>query len=86
VLESAKERASGKLTVYVTSTDPNAQLSMIGIPVASGQPPIDLGTMSKTDKHGNEFFLVMKHLPPVSSVEIMSTSGGALTASVTRPQ
>jgi hypothetical protein len=81
-IELAKQKGSGKLVVYVTGTDPNATLSIAALPVAAGQPPIDLGAMAKTDPNGNEFFLIKKGLAPIGSVQITSTSGGSLTALV----
>jgi len=81
VLELAKEKASGKLTVYVTSTNPNATLTAVALPQSGGQA-LALGTMSKTDPNGSEFFIKAKHLPPLASVEITSSSGGLLTAPV----
>jgi hypothetical protein len=79
-LELAKQKGSGKLVVYVTSTDPNSSLSITAIPASAERPPIDLGLMSKTDPGGNEFFIVKKGLRPIQSVEVTSTSGGLLTA------
>jgi hypothetical protein len=81
-LEVAKQKASGKLIVYVTSTDPKATLSIVGVPVAAGQPKIDLGVMARTDPNGDEFFLIKKGLAPIGSVQITSKSGGSLTALV----
>jgi hypothetical protein len=81
-LELAKQKASGKLIVYATSTDSMATLSLRAIPVDIVQPPIDLGTMAKTDPNGNEFFLINKRLPAIASIQISSTSGGSLTAPV----
>ena len=83
-LEVAREKAGGKLTVYVTSTDSSAVLNITATSAAAGQPPITLGAMAKTDPNGNEFFIVAKHLPSIASVEITSTSGGALNAQVKR--
>jgi hypothetical protein len=76
-LELAKQKASGKLAVYVTSTDPAATLNITATPLAGS--PIDLGTMAKTDPNGNEFFLIRKGFAPVGSVQITSTSRGSLT-------
>ena len=81
-LERSKQKGNGKLIVYVTSTDPKSVLSITAIPLATSAPPIDLGTMAKTDPNGNEFFLSRKGLPPIGSVQISSTSGGSLTAAV----
>jgi len=72
------------LIVYATSTDPNAVLTVKAIPL-SGQPPIELGAMSKTTPNGNEFYITRKRLEPIWSVEITSTSGGVFTASVKQP-
>ena len=80
-LELAKQKGSGKLIVYATSTDANAMLSLTANPL-TGQAPIDLGAMSKTDPSGSEFFLTRKGLPPIGSVQITSTSGGTVTAPV----
>ena len=79
-IEVAKQKGSGKLIVYATSTDAGATLNLTAIPAASGQPPIDLGTMPKTDPNDNEFFLTKKGLVPIGSIEITSTSGGSLTS------
>ena len=79
-LESAKQKASGKLAVYVTSTDSAATLTVTANPFAGS--PIDLGSMTKTDPNGNEFFVIKKGLVPVSSVQITSTSRGSITAIV----
>jgi hypothetical protein len=79
-LELAKQKASGKLIIYVTSNNPNATLSATAIPIATGQQPITLGNLSKTDPNGTEFFIIKKGLPPIGSVQITSTSGGSLTA------
>ena len=81
-IEVAKQKGSGKLVVYVTSTDPKAALSISAIPVAAGQPPIDLGAMSETEPNGNEFFIARKGLAHIGSVQITSTSGGSVTAQV----
>lgn len=81
-LELAKQKGNGKLVVYVTSTNPNATLSIAALPLAPEAMPIILGNMAKTDPNGNEFFIVNKGLPPIGSVEITSTSGGSLTARV----
>ena len=82
MLELAKQKPSGKLTVYVTSTNPNATLSVAAIPLPPEVMPIILGNMNKTSPAGNEFFLVKKGLPPIGSVQITSARGGLLTASV----
>lgn len=80
-LEIAKQKANGKLVIYVTSNNPNATLTAIATQ-ADGEQPIDLGTLSKTDPGGNEFFLTRKGLPPISSVELTSSTGGSLTVQV----
>ena len=81
-IEVAKQKASGKLVVYVTGTDSKATLSITAQPAASGQPPIDLGSMAKTDSNGIEFFIVKKDLAAIDFVVITSTSGGAVAAQI----
>jgi len=81
-IELAKQKASGKLVVYATSTNPGANLTIAATPIAAGQPPLNLGTMSKTTPNGNEFFITRKGLPAVGSVEITSSSGGSITGNV----
>jgi hypothetical protein len=78
-IEVAKQKGNGKLIVYATSTDAGATLSLAAIPLASGQPPIELGAMSRTGSSDNEFFITRKGLVPIASIEITSTSGGSLT-------
>ena len=80
-LEVAKQKANGKLIVYVTSNNPNATLGALASPVAGGQPII-LGDLVKTDPNGNEFFITKKGLPPIGFVLITSATGGSLTAQV----
>jgi hypothetical protein len=85
-IELAKQKASGKLIVYATSTDPAPTLTIRAFPLLPmpNQPSIDLGAMSKTSTTGNEFFIVKKDLGPIVSVEITSSSGGSVTAPVKR--
>ncbi|HYL98031.1 MAG TPA: beta-galactosidase [Blastocatellia bacterium] len=84
-LELAKQKANGKLTVRVIGRDPKATLSISAFPQPPDITPILLGNMTKTDPNGNEFFIVAKGLPKVQSVQIASSSGGELTASVKQP-
>jgi hypothetical protein len=86
-VETAKQKGSGKLIVYVISSDPRVVLSITAQPVAATDPPIDLGTMAKTSQNGPEFFITRKGLAPISFVEITSSSGGVLAARIdkTRP-
>ena len=84
-LEVAKQKANGKLVVYATSSDSSATLTATAVPQAAGQPAIDLGAMSKTTPTGNEFFITKKGLGQIASVQITSSGGGTLTASVKQP-
>jgi len=84
-IEVAKQKGSGKLIVYATSTDPSATLSLAAFPQPPEVMPIILGNMAKTSPGGNESFLVKKGLPPIQSIQISSTSGGSLTETVKQP-
>ncbi|MGH9825846.1 MAG: hypothetical protein ACREDR_21670, partial [Blastocatellia bacterium] len=84
-LEVAKQKSNGKLVVYATSTDSSATLTLTAVPQGAGEPEIDLGAMSKTTPNGNEFFITKKGLVPIASVQIISSGGGPLTASVKQP-
>ena len=83
-IELAKQKASGKLIVYATSTDASATLSIKAFPLLPmpNQPSIDLGAMAKTSPTGNEFFIIKKDLGPIVSVQISSSSGGSVTGTV----
>jgi hypothetical protein len=83
--EKIKQKDSGKLVVYVTSTDSNATLSITAFPQPPLVTPIILGDMSRTDPGGKEFFIIRKGLPPIQSIEVSSTSGGTLAAPVKQP-
>jgi hypothetical protein len=76
-IELAKQKGSGKLVVYVASTDPNAALSICGRPgrrwSAGDRPRSNV----QDGSNGNEFFLVKKGLLPVGSVQVTSTSRGS---------
>jgi hypothetical protein len=83
-IEVAKQKASGKLIVYATSTDPTATLRIKANPLLPRIPPgpLDLGVMSKPSPTGNEFFLIEKGLETIESIEIDSTSGGSVSGMV----
>jgi hypothetical protein len=79
-VEVAKQKSSGKLIIYVTSSDSQAVLSLTAQPIARNQPPLELGTMTKDSP--NESFIIRKHVQPISLIEITSSSGGVAAAQI----
>jgi len=55
------------------------------VPVAPGLPPIDLGAMMKVGSSNYEFSLTAKGLALIATVQITSSSGGSITATVKHP-